>query len=114
MKFLSTTIILFGALASLGRATISIGDNGNGENIAWIEGEDVCGGRLANINPSGENPCEINFTLDNGYSYHLGGCGTTGFSLYNSDGSLNHPCQFVGKKIHCKNLNRDFHKNYIC
>jgi hypothetical protein len=102
MKFPVATLALIAvALSSTASAKIYLGttfydgqDNG-GENIAWIDGEDACGTNVL-INKVGDNPCNIPFTLDNGYTYTEQWCGTDQYQLQNSDGSFNSYCYATG------------------
>ncbi|KAL1962694.1 hypothetical protein VTN77DRAFT_9238 [Rasamsonia byssochlamydoides] len=86
------------ATVALGTITFETSDSSTTWNAAWIEGDDPCGSAV-NINLNGENPCGIEFTLSNGYTYYLENCGDGSFALYNSDGSYNHLCEYTGDDI---------------
>ncbi|KAK4542865.1 hypothetical protein LTR36_006054 [Oleoguttula mirabilis] len=92
MKFTPTAFAL-AALAltrqafaeiAFGTATFTSGSaDGSEFNVAWIYGQDACSWTW--ISNTGSNPCGTDFTLTNGYTYYLGGCGTSSFAVYNAD-----------------------------
>ncbi|KAK5122541.1 hypothetical protein LTR85_003804 [Meristemomyces frigidus] len=92
MKFTSTVLALAAlaltkqALAEIafGTATFTSGSAAGSEyDVAWIYSEDACSWTwVAN---TGNNPCGTHFTLNNDYTYYLGGCGTSSFALYNAN-----------------------------
>lgn len=67
--------------------------------VAWISGESECSNAF--VSNSASNPCGINFTLNNGFTYNLVGCGGAGLSLDNGDGSFNSNCQFQEQNLQC-------------
>ena len=79
----------------------------------WIYGQSPCAtsDSYVALAPIGDNPCGIEFTLDNGFSYSLQGCGSTIYVL-NGDGSFNSVCTFdEGTVGGCDGL---FTQGYVC
>lgn len=96
MQFTISTLATLVALAASAAATISFGTF-QGQDAAWIEGTAGCDGEgITFITSEGNNPCGTPFTLSNGYTYTLQGCGTSSFALYNGDGwgSYNAKCNY--------------------
>lgn len=69
MRFTSVTAAAIGFFAASTSATLALGKQG-GKNVAWIEGDEVCGGTVS-INSQSDNPCGIPFKLRNGYTYSV-------------------------------------------
>ncbi|KAM0257767.1 hypothetical protein ACHAQJ_004218 [Trichoderma viride] len=94
--YASTIITSLGLFFGLAAATVNVGKDSAGTTAAWIGGESEC--NHASVGSPGGNPCGIPFTLDNGVTFILTGCGGAGLSLENGDGSFNSNCQFVGNE----------------
>ncbi|KAH8880970.1 hypothetical protein GQ53DRAFT_832814 [Thozetella sp. PMI_491] len=90
----SSAGLLLGLLAQSAMATVNVGTDSSGATAAWIGGESECSHAV--VAQANVNPCGHVFTLDNGFSYQLEGCGGAGLSLFNGDGSFNSNCEFVG------------------
>ena len=101
-------IIVVGTLASSSFATVYFAKYG-GHNVAYLDRNNACDA-YTTIVADGVNPCEIPFTLANGYTYmvsillfafaeemtnvnfQLHGCGGP-LWLTNADGSFNSDCK---------------------
>ncbi|PTB36249.1 uncharacterized protein TrAFT101_000218 [Trichoderma asperellum] len=97
--YASKIVASLGLFLGLATATVNIGKDSAGDTVAWIGGESECTNVF--IAGNGANPCGINFTLNNGFTYHLVGCGGAGLSLDNGDGSFNSNCQFGEQNLQC-------------
>jgi hypothetical protein len=96
MQLTLTTLAALATFTASATATIAIGTF-SGNTVASIAGAADCDGAgLTVITYQGNNPCGIPFSLSNGYTYTLEGCGTSSFALYNGDGfgSYNHGCNY--------------------
>jgi hypothetical protein len=86
MYFPLTTLASVAALTLTTTATIAIGTF-RGNTIASISGQASCDDTgFTIITSANNNPCGTPFTLENGYTYTLEGCGTDSFAVYNGDG----------------------------
>jgi hypothetical protein len=119
MRSISGTFALLAALSSVASATIALGlkDDFNTEtysNVAWIAGDDPC--TAVYINPDHANPCGIDFTLSNGYTYFLQNCGDSALSVANADGSYNSHCVFNddAPQPYCDNVQSSVQQKWIC
>lgn len=88
-----------GLFLGLATAAVNIGKDSAGDTVAWISGQSEC--QNAFIGPSDQNPCGTRFTLNNGFTYYLAGCGGGGLSLFNNDNSFNSNCQFQPQSLQC-------------
>ncbi|KAL3478937.1 hypothetical protein BJX99DRAFT_223247 [Aspergillus californicus] len=98
MRVLSSFLIGLSVAVNTALATIELGQvEQNGEvrvNIAWIAGDNPCKTeKYTAITASGESPCGIRFTLNNGYTYYEKNCGAGAIDIYNNDNSFNSHCQ---------------------
>jgi hypothetical protein len=102
MHFTLTSLATLSALLAGASATLSFGKF-QGQYAAWIEGEGDCEGNGITLIEAQNNPCGTPFTLNNGYTYTLEGCGTDDFALYNGDGfgSYNAKCNFNEWTSYC-------------
>ncbi|KAL3471751.1 hypothetical protein BJX99DRAFT_262969 [Aspergillus californicus] len=100
MRFLDHLILMSAIAGQAAVATIALGalEITQGSpilNVAWIEGRNPCvtADVFTPISASGQNPCGIDFTLTNGYTYYEGNCGSGAIEIYNQDGSFNSQCK---------------------
>jgi hypothetical protein len=103
MQFTITALASLAAFAASASATVSYGTF-QGYDVAWIDDWYCDGTGITFITPQGNNPCGIPFTLSNGFTYTLEGCGTSEFALYNGDGfgSYNAKCNYNYWSVACE------------
>jgi hypothetical protein len=66
--FHSAALLIVTALASQAITTVTYGTDIDGENIAWLAGDNPCNTGFTVINRGG-SPCGAPFTLRNGFTY---------------------------------------------
>ncbi|KAK0758392.1 hypothetical protein N5P37_008790 [Trichoderma harzianum] len=91
MQTSAIVTLLFGFMAQSALATVNLGTDSAGTPIAWISGQSECTHTVT-------NGCDNRFTLSNGVTYYIKGCGGAGLTLFNNDNSFNANCRSVGSQ----------------
>jgi hypothetical protein len=121
---LTPTLVLAATLFHASSATISLGHGGGRGNLAWIDGDDVCGtpgknkDTVRDISASGQSPCGHRFTLVNGRTYEVQGCGGDLWlnEIVNGQAQFNSNCHYISPNQHigCYLTTPDVIKDYNC
>lgn len=112
MKTFAPILSIIGIFSADVLATIALGHGGaSGYNIGWIDGQDVCGApqpgkrTAVQISSSGTSPCGHRFTLNNGHTYEVQGCGGNLYlnEIVNGNPVFNSNCHYISpnERIGC-------------
>ena len=121
MKSILSIFSTIGIFSTDVLATVALGHGGpTYGNIAWIDGQDVCGfiGTSVFISYDGTNPCGHRFKLKNGHTYEVQGCGGDLYlnEIVNGNAVFNSNCHRLepATKINCWAAEPDVIHDWNC